>query len=95
MKQYHSLQQHKKNILSDTKVRIEFKALQPRYAIIRSLIKKRIQKNMTQSQLANKVGTKQSAIARFESGTTNPTIQFLTTLAHALGATLKVTLTNK
>ena len=47
---------------------------------------------MTQEALAKKIGTKQSAIARFESGKTNPTISFLSNIAEALGGELTVSL---
>jgi transcriptional regulator with XRE-family HTH domain len=38
------------------------------------------------------MGTKQSAISRFESGKANPTLDFLYRLADALGAQMKVTI---
>ena len=43
---------------------------------------------MTQKQLAEKVGTKQSSIARLESGNYNPSLQFLQKVANALGKQL-------
>lgn len=54
------------------------------------MIEQRIKKGMTQKKLAELAGTKQSSIARFESGRYNPTFAFVQKLANALGAKLKV-----
>jgi ribosome-binding protein aMBF1 (putative translation factor) len=47
-------------------------------------------KKMSQAQLAKKVGTTQSNIARFEGGRENFTIGFLSKLVLGLGAELKI-----
>lgn len=78
--------------LKNRKFRLEFKKLEPEFVLIRSLLKKREQKGMTQSALAKKVGTKQSAIARLESGTYNPSFAFMRKIAKALDAQLIITL---
>jgi DNA-binding XRE family transcriptional regulator len=43
-----------------------------------------------QKELAEKVGTKQSAISRLENGSYNPSIEFLSKIAHALGKEIQV-----
>ena len=61
------------------------------YFVISEMLKEARQKaNLTQEQLAEKVGTKQSAIARFESGTYNPSLSFVKKLTSALHLKLKV-----
>ena len=50
--------------------------LAPRYAVISQLISARHQAGLSQKELAQRAGTKQSAIARFEAGNINPTIDF-------------------
>jgi ribosome-binding protein aMBF1 (putative translation factor) len=80
----------KKKLLADPEVKKEYDALEPEFALIRSLIDKRLKKKMSQSDLARKIGTKQSAISRLESGTGNPSFKFLQKVATALGATLSV-----
>ena len=40
-------------------------------------VKKRIEKGITQKELAKKIDTRQSSISRFESGAYNPTLIFL------------------
>jgi ribosome-binding protein aMBF1 (putative translation factor) len=65
--------------------------LELEFAIIRALIDARAKRGMTQARLARKVGTKQSAIARFESGRSNPTLAFVQKLSDALD--LRITAT--
>lgn len=80
----------KKELLSDNKTLIEYKKLEPRYALISQLIESRIKKGLTQEDLAKKIGTKQSAIARIEAGNINPTILFLEKITKALGSKLVI-----
>jgi ribosome-binding protein aMBF1 (putative translation factor) len=83
--------QFKKKLLSDEKLKHEYDALEPDFEIARAIIEKRLEKGLTQSQLAQKIGTKQSAISRLESGTANPSVQFLGKVAQALDLRLVVT----
>jgi len=87
-----SYKQFKKELLKDKKIKQAYDDLGPEFALIEIIIKKRIEKGLTQKQLAKKIGTKQSAISRFESGTYNPSFSFLQKVANALDARLKVSL---
>lgn len=78
----------RKELLSDPEVAKEYERLRPRYELISQLIGARIKKGLTQAQLAKKIGTKQSAIARVEGGNSNPSIAFLERLTQALGSKL-------
>ncbi len=89
MKSFHAL---KKQLLKQPGVRKAYQELEPEYAIARAIIARRIAKGMTQSALARKIGTKQSAIARLESGSTNPTLKGLEKIAKALDSRLVVSL---
>ena len=80
---------HKK-WMQNPKFRKAYDDLEPEFAIIRALIKMRIEKKMSQKDLAKKLGTKQPAIARFESGAYNPTLSFLKKLSTALGGKLEI-----
>jgi ribosome-binding protein aMBF1 (putative translation factor) len=71
-------------------VKSEYDSLAPKYEIIKQIVLARQESKMTQKQLAEKVGTKQSAIARLESGNYNPSMQFLQKIAEALGKKLTV-----
>lgn len=85
-----SWDQLKKELLKDPEVAKEYNRLAPEYAVISQLIAIRSKKRMTQKELAKNMGTKQSAIARLESGNYNPTLEFLQKTAKALGKKLVV-----
>lgn len=79
-----------KELLSDPATKREFDKLVPRYAVISQLIEARIKNKMTQMDVAKKIGTKQSAIARLESGNVNPSLEFLQRIAQVMGYKLTV-----
>ncbi len=67
-----------------------YEALEPKYILINAMLDARHKRGMTQAEIAHRSGTTQSAIARFESGHTNPTLEFASRLSHALGAKLEI-----
>ncbi len=69
--------------------------LEPEFKLKSLIIKRRIEQKLTQKQLAKQLGTKQSAISRFESGTYNPSLEWMRNMARALGSELKVTIVPK
>jgi len=81
-----------KELLKDKETRKEFERLAPRYQLISELIKIRIKKGLTQEKLAKQIGTKQSAIARLESGKENISIDSLEKISHAMGAKIKISI---
>lgn len=82
----------KKIINSDPEVIKELDNNAIEYKVVREIIKARHELNLTQEQLAELVGTKQSNISRLESGEYNPTIEFLSKVAQAMGKTLEIRL---
>ena len=60
------------------------------FQLIGAIIAQRIKRGVTQKELASKIGTKQSAIARFESGNYNPSLAFVNKLSRALDLRLTV-----
>lgn len=82
----------KQELLQDPAVAIEYEKLKPKYALISQLIELRNKRGLTQAQLAKKIGTKQSAIARIEAGNANVTIAFLEKLTQALDSRLIISL---
>lgn len=92
MKDYITFEDHKKKLLSDPEVRKHYDKLAPEYELIRSIMDKRLGKNMSQEELARKIGTRQSAISRLESGDANPSVKFLQKVARALGVHLRISL---
>lgn len=82
----------KTELLKDKEVAKEYEKLAPRYAVISQLIAARQKSGFTQKELANRLGTKQSAIARLEAGNSNPSLSFLDRVATAMGTTLTIQL---
>lgn len=80
-----------KEALKDSKLRAEYAKLQPEFAILRA----RIEKGLTQQELAKRIGTKQSVISRLESGRANPSVNFLKKLAQALNSHLEINFVGK
>ena len=60
------------------------------YEIARALIKARIEKGLTQAEVARRMNTKQSVISRVENARTMPSLAFLKKLAEVLNASLQV-----
>ena len=79
-----------KESLKDPLLKAEFDRQQPEFAVIQAMIDIRRKKDLTQKQLAEKLGTTQSAISRLEKGNINPTIGFMQKLADALGSRLDI-----
>lgn len=82
----------KKELLKNSEVSKEYIKLKPKYRLISQLIAARKKENVTQKQLAKKIGTKQSAIARLENGNANPTLSFLEKISFALNTKLSIEL---
>ncbi len=74
----------------------EFKEIYERdkvkYDIIAQLINERAKQNLSQKELAEKIGTKQTSISRFENGNTNASLDFLIKIANSLGKKLEIKL---
>ena len=74
--------------MKDPAFRAEYEASETEYQMTRSLIAARMASNMTQKELADKSGVRQSNISRIESGSCSPTIATLQALAEGLGKKL-------
>ena len=69
--------------LKNPEFKQEWDNLELRYVVIKQLIKLRNAYNLSQTQLAKKIGTTQAVISRIENGTTNIGIDFLEKIARA------------
>lgn len=78
-------QKLKEELLKDPEVLAEYESLKPEMEIVRALVSARLQQNLTQEQLAQKSGVRQSNISRIENGSCSPTIATLQKLAEAMG----------
>lgn len=75
----------------DPEFQIQYDALEEEFALASSLIKARKHANMTQAELAKRMETSQTAIARLEGFKGNPSLKTLLRYAKATGTRLKIT----
>lgn len=75
-------------LLRDPKFRKEYYKKDLAFEIAKILIEARIIKNVTQTELAKLVGTKQPSIARIERGESLPSLGFLQRIAEAFNTHL-------
>ena len=59
-----SLRELKKKWMQDPEFRKEYEALEPEFALARTLIEARINAGLTQEEVAERMGTTQSVVAR-------------------------------
>ena len=79
-----------KRLMMDEEFKAEFEKLKPRYELIAQIIDARSKLNITQEELALRVGTQKSNISRFESGSYNPSLDFITKIARSLGKEIHI-----
>jgi predicted transcriptional regulator len=73
----------KKKMIADPKVREAYAALEEEFNLAQELISARVRAGLTQAELAKRMGTTQSAIARLESGARLPSVKTLLRFAKA------------
>jgi predicted transcriptional regulator len=69
--------------LADPDVKREYDALAPMFEFSAELLRARLRAGLSQAELAKRMGTSQSAIARLESGQTLPSTKTLLRFAEA------------
>jgi transcriptional regulator with XRE-family HTH domain len=89
-----SLKQFKRRALARPEVRVAYDASADEFAFLDEVLKARAQSGLTQAEVAERIGTTQSAIARLESAEPkhSPSIATLQKYAKALGYTVQVRL---
>ena len=80
----------KAKLLQNPELKKEYDDLKVIYDIKKEIISLRLSQGLSQKDLAQKVGTRQSAISRLESGEYNPSVEFLSKVAHALGKNISI-----
>ncbi|MBP7777901.1 MAG: helix-turn-helix transcriptional regulator [Acidobacteria bacterium] len=80
---------------TDAKYRTVYDALNEEFALARILIQTRSRAGLSQAQLAERMRTSQSYIARIEGGRVRPSTAVLERLARATGTRLKITFERK
>lgn len=89
-----SLKQFKTRALARPEVRREYDRLAEEFAFLDEILKARAEAGLTQAEVAARIGTTQSAVARLESGSLkhSPSLATLGKYASALGCKLQVRL---
>jgi ribosome-binding protein aMBF1 (putative translation factor) len=82
----------KARLLANPEVRAEYDAIAPEFEIAAELLKARQRAGLSQAELAARMGTSQSTIARLESGQTLPSTKTLLRYAEATGSKVRVRL---
>lgn len=83
--------------LANAEVKAEYEKLADEFSLLDEFLKARTAQGLTQAQVAEKIGTTQSAVARMESGSGkhSPSLATLTKYADALGCKLELRLVRK
>ena len=79
-----------KERLKDPAFKKEWEDSEVEYQLGCKLIETRLKRNLSQRELAKKVGTSQAAISRVEAMNGNPSLDLLKRIAKALDSTLKI-----
>lgn len=81
--------------MKDPKYAKAYADLAPEFAVARAVIEARVLAGLTQEELAQRMSTTQSSIARLESGRARPSTDTLERLAVATDTNLKISFTPK
>jgi len=82
----------KKRWMKEPGFKAGYDALQEEFTIASVLIDARVRAKLSQQQLAERMGTSQSTIARLESGTSKPSFTTLERIAKATGTRVRISL---
>ena len=80
----------KNRLMEDPEFREEYARADDEFTLIEALVRARTAAQMTQAELARRLGTTQSAIARLEAGGVSPSFATLRRYAEATGTRLTV-----
>jgi len=84
------LEDIKAQLMKDAEFHEEYDRLKPRYELISQIIDARKSMKITQEELAKRAGTRKSNISRLESGSYNPSLDFLAKIAKSLGKEIHI-----
>lgn len=76
--------------LKDPEFKKEWDDIQPEMDVIRAMIDARAEQNLSQKELAERVGMNQADISKLENGTRNPSLKILKKLADGLNMDLRI-----
>jgi predicted transcriptional regulator len=90
-----TLGQLKKKWLRDPEFRGSYEAQKPEFKLAKQLILARRRAGLSQAEVAKRMGTTQSAVARLESGAGSPALRSLRRYAEAVGCQVQLRVLRK
>ena len=85
-----SLAKLRQKLLTDPEVRAEYDRLGPIFAVIGEMIDARLAAGLTQADIAARMGTSQSVVARLERARHMPTFDLVARYAAAIGRRIDI-----
>lgn len=85
----------KKRLMANPEFSREYEKADAEFAIVEALVRARTAAKLSQAELAKKIGTTQSAIARLEGGGVSPSLATLRRYAEATGTRLHIELLSR
>ena len=85
-----SLAKLRRKLLTDPEVKAEYDRLGPIFAVVGEMIAARRAAGLTQTDIATRMGTSQSVVARLENARHMPTFDMIARYAAAIGRRLDV-----
>jgi len=82
----------KNELMADENFKKEYESLEQEFNFAAKMIEVRLQEQLSQEQVARRMGTTQSVVARIESGRPLPSLRTLMRYATAVGRKLDITL---
>ena len=86
------LDELKQELMQRADLRAEYEGLADQFSIAEALIRARTEAHMTQSEVADKMRTSQSYVAKLDGGQVSPSMKALQRYAAATGSRLKISL---
>lgn len=86
------LSQLKAELMVDEEFRREYAGQEEEFSVAAQLIEARMKAHLTQEEVARRMGTTQSVVARLESGRPLPSLRSLRRYASAIGGKLEIRL---
>ena len=84
--------EHKQHLMRDASFKKEYDKLETEYKVAAELIRLRLSCGLTQAKLAEALNTKQTSIARIESGSYLPSLSMIKKIADVLDADIEIKL---
>ncbi len=84
------LEKYMEKQMKNHEFRKEYEETRAEFEVSRILIKARVEEGLTQKELAERCGIRQSNISRIENGSCSPTVATLQALASGLGKKLDI-----